>query len=91
MSKSSPALFDSGEIDPEALRERLAELQGENEALEQLVQDLRGQLAQAAQERDTIVTGLRQQLKRLEQRLEQALEQQSRSQAASERLGRVQK
>lgn len=65
------------------LDERVEELEGENEALERLVADLRAELTQARNERETTVKTLRQKLQRLEQRVEEVQQERARAEAAA--------
>lgn len=67
------------------LDERVEELEGENEALEKLIAELRDELNRVKTERDTMVKTLRQKLKRLEDKTDELEGDRARAQAAASR------
>lgn len=77
-------LVEAYEEKIDELDERVEELEGECEAHEQLVTDLRKDLSKAKQDRDTMVKTLRKKLKGLEQKLERAQGESARARAAAE-------
>jgi pSer/pThr/pTyr-binding forkhead associated (FHA) protein/predicted RNase H-like nuclease (RuvC/YqgF family) len=77
-------LVEAYEEKIDELDEHLEELEGENEALQTLVADLRADLAKAKKERETMVKTLRKKLKATEKRLDEARAKRARSQAEPE-------
>ncbi|HBP22380.1 MAG TPA: hypothetical protein DEA08_31940, partial [Planctomycetes bacterium] len=77
-------LVEAYEEKIDELDERVEELEGESEAHESLVSELREQLTKAQHERDTMVKTLRKKLQGLERKLELAKGENARARAAAE-------
>ncbi|MCO5169892.1 MAG: FHA domain-containing protein [Planctomycetes bacterium] len=80
-------LVEAYEEKIDELDERVEELEGENEALEKLIVEVREELARTKTERETMVKTLRQKLKRLEERAEELEGERARAQAAARAPG----
>jgi chromosome segregation ATPase len=72
------------------LDERVEELEGENEALENLLNETRAELGKVKNERETTVKTLRQKLKRLEDKAEELQGDRARAQAATKQDAQLQ-